>query len=83
MKFTLLLASVVVAFPNVAAARCSDATTVEDEGYGYCFDDDPISAAPFNDRGARLRVRSQIRRSLLIRPRTHFVRELLKSAEDS
>ena len=83
MKFTLLLASVVFAFPNVALAQCSDGTAGGDEGYGYCFDNDPLNAVPFHDRGARLRVRSQGRRSLLIRPRSHFVRELIMSADDS
>ncbi len=53
-----------------------------ERGYAYTFEDDPLDAAPEGAREARIMVRPVGKRTLLIRPRTHFIRELFKSAED-
>jgi hypothetical protein len=52
------------------------------EGYGYTFSDDPLSAGGFGPNDATIRVRPNAVRNTLIRPRTSFVPEMLKSVEN-
>ena len=54
----------------------------KDEGYGYEFSDDPLSAGGFDPNDATIRVRPGPVRTTLIRPRTSFVPEMLKSVEN-
>ena len=54
----------------------------KDEGYGYAFADDPLSAGGFGPNDATIRVRPNAVRNTLIRPRTSFVPEMLKSVEN-
>lgn len=58
------------------------ATTDTKEGYGYNFTDDPLSAGGFGPNDATIRVRPGPVRTTLIRPRTSFVPEMLKSVEN-
>lgn len=61
------------------------ATTTDSSGngdYGYKFDDDPLSAGGFGPADATIRVRPGPVRTTLIRPRTSFVPEMLKSVEN-
>ena len=51
-------------------------------GYGYEFSDDPLSAGGFGPNDATIRVRPGPVRTTLIRPRTSFVPEMLKSVEN-
>ena len=51
-------------------------------GYGYHFDDDPLAAGGFGPNDSRIRVRDNAARATLIRPRTSFITELLKSVEN-
>jgi hypothetical protein len=53
----------------------------KDDGYGYEFSDDPLNAGGFGPNDATIRVRPGPVRTTLIRPRTTFVPELLKSVE--
>lgn len=53
-----------------------------DDGYGYSFDDDPLNAGGFGPNDATIRVRAKAARTTLIRPRTSFVPEMLKSVEN-
>ena len=64
------------AFAQVAASEDTD------EGYGYTFDDDPLAAGGFGPNDATIRVRARAARTTLIRPRTSFVPEMLKSVEN-
>jgi hypothetical protein len=50
--------------------------------YGYKFQDDPLSAGGFGPADATIRVRPGPVRTTLIRPRTSFVPEMLKSVEN-
>jgi hypothetical protein len=50
--------------------------------YGYKFTDDPLSAGGFGPTDATIRVRPGPVRTTLIRPRTSFVPEMLKSVEN-
>lgn len=52
------------------------------DGYGYEFDDDPLNAGGFGPNDATIRVRPKAARTTLIRPRTSFVPEMLKSVEN-
>ncbi len=60
----------------------ANASAQDDEGYGYEFDDDPLSAGGFGPNDATIRVRPKAARTTLIRPRTSFVAEMLKSVEN-
>lgn len=61
-----------------AGAKSSD----EAGGYGYEFSDDPLNAGGFGPNDATIRVRPGPVRTTLIRPRTSFVPEMLKSVEN-
>jgi hypothetical protein len=54
----------------------------EGGGYGYEFTDDPLNAGGFGPNDATIRVRPGPVRTTLIRPRTSFVNEMLKSVEN-
>jgi hypothetical protein len=56
--------------------------SADGEGYGYEFADDPLSAGGFGPTDATIRVRPGPVRRTLIRPRTSFVPEMLKSVEN-
>jgi len=73
------------AFLLVTAASAEDKGTKATDGkdgYGYEFSDDPLSAGGFGPNDATIRVRPGPVRTTLIRPRTSFVPEMLKSVEN-
>ena len=73
------------AFAQAAAGGApagTKATGESKEGYGYEFSDDPLSAGGFGPSDATIRVRPGPVRTTLIRPRTSFVPEMLKSVEN-
>jgi hypothetical protein len=74
-------AMAVLASGGVAHAQAKDSGG-DKEGYGYEFDDDPLSAGGFGPNDATIRVRPRAARTTLIRPRTSFVPEMLKSVEN-
>lgn len=68
---------------TASAAFAQGAGDSKDEGgYGYEFSDDPLNAGGFGPNDATIRVRPGAVRSTLIRPRTSFVPEMLKSVEN-
>ncbi len=71
------------AFAQPGAGPKVDTTDSEGgDGYGYEFGDDPLSAGGFGPNDATIRVRPGPVRRTLIRPRTSFVPEMLKSVEN-
>jgi hypothetical protein len=58
------------------------ATTTTDDGYGYRFKDDLVGASGIDSSAPQLHVVRHMARDLLIRPRTAFIPELLKSVEN-
>jgi hypothetical protein len=70
-----LIATVALAQPKAGGNK-------KDDGYGYEFSDDPLSAGGFGPNDATIRVRPGPVRTTLIRPRTSFVPEMLKSVEN-
>jgi hypothetical protein len=79
--FVLLSAQ---SFAQDAAAAAGGAGAKPEGGgdYGYKFEDDPLSAGGFGPSDATIRVRPGPVRTTLIRPRTSFVPEMLKSVEN-
>jgi hypothetical protein len=77
---TLLLAAPAFAQDEKAAAGA--AAGGDKEGYGYEFEDDPLNAGGFGPNDATIKVRPRAARTTLIRPRTSFVTEMLKSVEN-
>jgi hypothetical protein len=67
---------------NTKPAAAAAAGGGKEEGYGYEFSDDPLSAGGFGPNDATIRVRPGPVRTTLIRPRTSFVPEMLKSVEN-
>jgi hypothetical protein len=81
-SFVLLSAQ---SFAQDAAPGAAAAAGAKPEGggdYGYKFEDDPLSAGGFGPSDATIRVRPGPVRTTLIRPRTSFVPEMLKSVEN-
>lgn len=54
----------------------------KDQGYEYWFQDDPLKAAGSDGNLPLIKVRPAGTRQSLMRPRTAFVPELLKSVEN-
>ncbi len=79
--------AVVLGFAGVFATSAALAQEVKDiekskDGYGYEFSDDPLAAGGFGPGDATIKVRPRAARTTLIRPRTSFVPEMLKSVEN-
>ncbi len=70
------------AFAQGAGGVKTTVSTGKEEGYGYEFSDDPLAAGGFGPNDATIRVRPGPVRTTLIRPRTSFVPEMLKSVEN-
>lgn len=69
-----------------STARAGQPRAVEEPppsepGYGYVFKDDVMQAGAFTPTDARIVVTARAERVTLIRPRTAFVVELLRSVE--
>lgn len=68
---------------STTVAFAQDVKSSDSEGgYGYEFSDDPLNAGGFGPNDATIRVRPGPVRTTLIRPRTSFVPEMLKSVEN-
>lgn len=80
LGISIVTTTAVLAVVSVASAQVKDSKT--DDGYGYEFEDDPLSAGGFGPNDSRIRVRRGAQRSTLIKPRTQFITELLKSVEN-
>jgi hypothetical protein len=72
------------AAPKTRKAAVRDVARVKQgtDGYAYVFRDDPLGGANNGVGAARIRVRRQGARQMLLRPRLDFLPELLKSVED-
>ena len=75
--YALVLAASAAAFLPAQAMAQTDS----DDSYEYRFEDDPMSAVLQGELSTLVRIRTGTPRTTLIRPRTHFVPELLKSVE--
>jgi hypothetical protein len=74
--------AILVLSSNSRAESHSNATPVlARDDYGYIFSDDPLEAGAFTPADPRIVLMTHANRAQLIRPRTAFVVELLKSVE--
>jgi hypothetical protein len=78
----MIAAAGVLLMASEALAQGARGGGKKDEGYGYEFSDDPLAAGGFGPNDATIRVRPGPVRTTLIRPRTSFVTEMLKSVEN-
>ena len=85
---TVTLALVALGVPALASAqgvaqkRASPSPAADDgRGYEYKFDDDLLAGGGLESGSPIIRVNPRALRSQLIRPRTSFVPEMLKSAD--
>jgi hypothetical protein len=81
-KRTVLATFAAVTVLFSASTAFAQKDSKEEGGYGYEFTDDPLNAGGFGPNDATIRVRPGAVRSTLIRPRTSFVPEMLKSVEN-
>jgi hypothetical protein len=74
---------VLVAAPALAeeTAPAKAGAAKDSKGYGYTFEDDPLNSGVAGLTGFVLKVRPKGAREVLLRPRTSFVPELLKTVE--
>jgi hypothetical protein len=83
---TWLALATAFAILGVATTSAADPapaeTSTDPDGYTYRFGDDPLRAGGLDPKDARLHVVRHAARDLLIRPRVHFIREMLKSVEN-
>lgn len=56
--------------------------TKKDDNYGYIFNDEVLQAEGMDAIAAQIKVRQRGTREGLLRPRVHFVAEMLKSVEN-
>jgi hypothetical protein len=81
-KLALSLATAGLTLLMASTALAQEAKEGGGDGYGYEFEDDPLSAGGFGPNDATIKVRPKAARTTLIRPRTSFVTEMLKSVEN-
>jgi hypothetical protein len=81
MKKVLMGIALALAFFATAAQASADPNK-KDDNYGYIFQDDILDANVMGASGAQITVLKLGRRDRLLRPRVHFVAEMLKSVEN-
>lgn len=81
MKLFIISSIAATVFLFGFTAQAQESTQQTKEGYGYVFEDDPLAAGGFGPNDSMVRVRRGAQRSTLIKPRTQFIAELIKSVE--
>lgn len=84
-RISIALACFAVSALISASALAEETQTVthqkKSDGYGYIFADDLLDGGGQSPTGAQIRVLNLGRRDRLLRPRVHFIPEMLKSVE--
>lgn len=75
----LVPAVLTISASALAADECDDQVK---DGYSYCFGDDKLLAADGDGVTPLIKLRPTAQRQTLIRPRTSFVAEMLKTIEN-
>lgn len=89
LSFAAAAALAVALLASAAPARAQDRVTkgsgyvekLDVAGQNMIFDDDPLAALPLGAGGGIIAPRPSAARMGLLRPRTHFIPEMLKSVE--
>jgi hypothetical protein len=84
LRSTALLCIVLTPLPALAqnAVQATPSARTSADGYGYYFPEDKLAGDGFGPSNSVIRVRTGALRQTLIRPRTNFVPELLKTVEN-
>ena len=80
MKSAFLAIALGLSFLATSLPASADPSK-KDDNYGYIFTDDALKADTLGSATAQIRVIPMGRRDRLLRPRVHFVAEMLKSVE--
>lgn len=80
--FAVTMAVVLTSVSSRADGGSRDSAAGSDKGYGYIFDDDVMQAGFMEPSDSRIAIVIHRAREQLIRPRTAFVHELLKTIEN-
>jgi hypothetical protein len=75
------VAAIVVLCSNLALADDTYVSTKDGKDQSVIFRDDPLAAGGLGPNDIRIHVMPAPKRVLLLRPRTQFVTEMLKSVE--
>jgi hypothetical protein len=72
-----------LAFSSLSAVAAADVESTErtNDGDKYIFRDDPLNADVGLPHGDNIRIRPTPYKLMLLRPRAHFIPEMLKSVE--
>lgn len=81
-KRAAVLAMVGAVCLSTVASEASAEPTKKDDQYGYVFGDDVMTGASMGATAPQITVLKLGRRDRLLRPRLHFVSEMLKSVEN-
>ena len=84
MKINTILATVcsIIFLSHIALAKDEvRVKNVQKDYYEYEFEDDPLASTGFGPNDSRIRVRKGAQRATLIKPRTQFIKEIIKSVE--
>jgi hypothetical protein len=84
MKTTTIMAAAAAFlgfFAAIPDAAAEEKGSQKDDNYGYIFTDDVLNAGNPSAVGGLINVVKLARRDRLLRPRLHFVPEMLKSVE--
>lgn len=84
-KILVMGVAALVGLSIAAPARAQESNASnkkKDDSYGYIFTDDVLAAGAEGASGAQITVLKLGRRDRLLRPRVHFVQEMLKSVEN-
>ena len=82
MKTKVLVGLLAVVGVSAVAPMAYADPTKKDDSYGYIFNDDALQALGRDANGAQILVRKTGSRERLLRPRVHFIAEMLKSVEN-
>jgi hypothetical protein len=82
MKTKVLVGLLAVVGVSAVAPMAHADPTKKDDNYGYIFEDDALKAEGRGANTAQIVVRKPATRERLLRPRVHFVTEMLKSVEN-
>ena len=81
MRKTMILALATLGATLFTSAAFAEPKKEKSDNYGYTFTDDALLGNDLGTQTGMIKVRQTGMRDKLIRPRTQFVAELLKSVE--
>lgn len=81
-KISFIVLLLTVSLISIPALAQTKMTQESDDSYGYEFEDDPLATGWFSPNDAILKIRGKGFRTMLIRPRTSFIKEMIRDIEE-